>query len=321
MLGRNKVLLVVLAALVVVFVIIQYGGDDNSSFKETLVEIDTAQVDRFIITASIGKPIGLIKKDGIWKVETFGGSFEADRSKVESILAEVDGLKSKRLVGKDEKDWSKFETDQEKGKRIQFYAENDLLADLMVGKFDFIQNQQAQYNPYSQQPQGEMLTYIRLYDEMEVYATESFLKMILSDEPQSYRDKKLSQFDPEKVDQVLYATKYGEPFILSKKNGVWLMGTQEVDSVQTKEYIKNASKQKGRDFANGYMKDPNTFYASVDFKGPDMEPVSITAFEVDSADFVLESSQYPMRYFQVQGSNPLESVFVGKEYFLKNKAD
>lgn len=319
MLNKNRLLIIVLLVLAAVLFVLQYSKDSDSTFKQELVQIDTASVDRL----SIQSPEGLIslnKEDTRWFVEARGKVFEANTQKARSLISDLSGLTAKRVAATSHKNWKKFDVGTDKGVLVGMSHGNSTLAEIVVGKFDYIPlKNQGQMNPYGQQAQGEMITYVRLPDEETVYATEGMLKINLSADVNDYRDKALLRFNPELVGHMEVYTKEGDDFTLDKQLGYWRMEDIRLDSLKTTKYFRTLSNQNGSRFSDVQELNPESRVASIVLSGDKLEPITLASYQLDSAQFVVVSSQYPERFFVGDESGFMKRIFVEKNYFFDLK--
>lgn len=162
------------------------GQEKQRTFRNTLIDIDTASINTIRITPKGGSELTVWKEGETWKVknDTFTG--DADIEKVEQLIGELLLIKPKSLTSKSEATWKEYEVDDENAMRVLIEAEGQDKMELLVGKFNIQQPknpQAAPANPYQQQAQMRPLSYVRIAGEKETYSVDGLLNMSLNRKP------------------------------------------------------------------------------------------------------------------------------------------
>ncbi len=188
----NSFLAILLLALIGFFAANYFFGKDKKrTFKKDLVSIDSAKVSSIVLypTAMEGKKLTFEKQDTTWTVAKEDSTAEeANQDLVNYMLGSLMQMKTKRLATTKQEKWEEYQVAEKGGTRVQVMEGSDKTLDLYVGKFSMQQKPQVpgggqQQNPMQmqqQQQQPNMMTYVRLDGENEVYAVDGMLSMALN---------------------------------------------------------------------------------------------------------------------------------------------
>ncbi|MEQ8685354.1 MAG: DUF4340 domain-containing protein [Imperialibacter sp.] len=232
-------LLGVLGILIALYFVVQFTTDRgrSKSFRSELVKIDTSAVTRLQIKAG-GEQLVMEKEAGKWKVNTATGKkVAATSSSVKGALNSLMSVKPSRLVAKDDSKWKDYQVDSA-GTRVEVFEGGEKTLDLVVGRFNM-------------EGQRQFSTYVRLFDEPEVYSAANFMGASLSTNSASYRNQQLARITKDSVYQVTF--EYPDSaFTLSKTDGKWLLDGQPADSANTAKYLQGIAYLSNRNFADDF---------------------------------------------------------------------
>lgn len=321
MLSKNnsKILLIVLLVLVALFLIKKYTDHSDSTIINEIVTVDTAQVNKIVIYPPKGAAeIVLQKKDNGWKVISKNEEHKADMRKIKSILADMLRLKPISVVGTEKSQWKKYEVDDSLSTRVKLMTDNKVKADVLLGKFNFLAARNAQPSPYQRRPQGEMISYVRPYNDVNTYSVEGMIRMNFSADADNYRDKtfvKTTQSDIEKID-----FDYGNSgaFSLVKDGNYWKINHEPVDSATVVRYLRGFSGTSGSKIIHDFDETKYKQLGTIDIEIKNGKPVKLTAF-ADSVNYVVHSSQNHDTYFDGKAAKLFDKFFVSKDYFFKKE--
>lgn len=319
MLSKNRtiLLLVVLAIVVGIYLIMNYTQDKERNFRTRLVDFDTAVVNRIEISppSPAGKMV-LLKKAGSWKAIESENEYSADNGSVRNLMMQLDGSKVINVAANSPSDWEKYKTTDLQGTRVQFMNNSDILSDIFLGKFDYIQpKNQQQQNPYMQQPQGEMLSYARISGEDAVYTIDGMISLGLGKTADDYRDKRLTNLDFVNIEEISFSYADGTTFKIFKEMDKWLADHIAIDSATTVSYLKSIVNLRGREFFNDFVPDKDIF-AKVTISQTASDPIELKAYAMDTASFVLASSANPTNLILDTDKKITEKLFVRKDHFI-----
>jgi hypothetical protein len=325
---NTKTLIILLVVLGLIFLISKLTEKEDRTFKSEMVSIDTAKVTKMVIHPKLGdkgKEVMFTKTGTEWKLESDGKSYKPDQTSVKNILSELVRMKSERVAATEETKWKEFEVTDSTATRIMLYNDNKLLADLYVGKFNYVQppQGQGQQNPYQQQNKGRMSTYVRPAGDKEVYVVDGFIKMSIQANVNTYRDKTLFASNKDDLTKIAFNYPNGEGFVLSKDGTKWFLNGQPTDSVMTAKYLSKLAKVTSTNFIDDVMPLTSVPTHQVKIEGNNIIPVEISAFPADSVNkYVVTSSLNPDSKYSGAKSGLFERVFVkSSEFFTVEKKD
>jgi hypothetical protein len=321
MLSKNnsKILLIVLLVLVALFLIKKYTDHSDSTIINEIVTVDTAQIDKIVIYPPKGAAqIVLEKKENNWKVKSKNEEHVADKRKIKSILADMLRLNPISVVGTEKSQWKKFEVDDSLSTRVKLMKNDKVKADVLLGKFNFIQAQNAQPNPYQRRPQGEMISYVRPYNDVNTYSVEGMIRMNFSADADNYRDKTFVKADQSAINKIDFNYGNSGNFTLTKEKKYWKIDHEPVDSATVVRYLRYLSRTSGSKIVHNFDQNRYKQIGTINIGSTNGKPVTLTAF-ADSSNYVVHSSQNPDTYFDGNAAKLFDKFFVGKDYFFKKK--
>ncbi len=322
MLSKNnsKVLLVILVVLLAVYAVLQLTDHSDSNMKTDLVAVDTAQIDKIVIQPPKAAPqIVLQRNGGTWQVAAENETHVADKRKINSILRDLMRLKPTSVVATDKEQWKKYEVTDSLGTRVKLMKGNKVKADVLLGKFNFIAAKNRQPNPYQRQPQGEMVSYVRPYDDNAVYSVDGMIKMNFSADPDNYRDKTFVNLQQNEIKKIDFAYPGSSPFSLEKDDKGWKINHEPVDSATVVRYLRSLGHANGTKLVHNFDKSSNPQIGKISIERNNDSPVELTAYAVDSAKYVVHSSLNKDTWFDGNSGRLYKRFFVDKPYFFKKE--
>jgi hypothetical protein len=303
---NNRILsLVFIALLIIVVVFIFLDSDRNErTFREVLVDIDTSAVTKIVILSQANnlQPLNIYKQNDEWFVGLESGkSARVTNQKIEQAFRDLTGIKPKRLAAKGEAKWNSFKVDST-GTRVQVFEGNNNTLDIVFGRFN-----------YQQQPRS-ISTYVRLFNDNDVYEVDGFLAMTFNQKADAFRDGTIVSGDFNNWTNLNFDYPADSSFTLTKLNNKWFINNVETDSVKTANYLRTLSNFSRTNFADDAEINPDqspTYNLTV--TDANLEFTEVKAF-VDTS-YVVISSQNPDTKFD--GKTFGSSIFVGQSSFFK----
>ena len=297
---NNLTLIIVLAALVGIYFIVQYtGGKKKSkSLRTELVQIDTAKVTKVSVEAK-GEMIDLYKEAGQWKLKYADGRVVgANEASIKSALGALLTVKPSRMASRKESNWLEYQVDDSTGTRVKVYEESDKTLDIMLGRFG-VQGQQSYH------------TFVRLYEDKEVYVANNFMNFAVPIDGASYRNQELMRTDQDTLISINLNYPADSSVQLSNNAGVWFANGQLADSTAIAAYIG------GLDFVNSKLfEDENSDLTipvlTARFAFSNRKDITIEAYQ-RNAEWVINSSENKKSYFK--DDELMKNLFVGISTF------
>jgi len=291
----------VLLALVLVYVGVRFfGGSSRSqSFRETLVDIDTAKVTRIVISKG-DTETELEKKDHGWQVKEGDIEAVAVKQKVKGALATLLTIKPGRIVSRKPEKWKDFQVDST-GTQVRVFEGNSKTLDLMIGRFDM-------------KGQREFLTYVRLSEDDNVYTADNFMSFSLSQESKNFRNNNLVKVTKDSISLISFEY-IDNSFQLIRNGDLWQIEEKIADSTASVNFIRDISYLTNTNFANHVdieaLSEPVSIVVNID---GETTPVEIKVYSDSSGNWIFNTSQNPTEYFS--DSVLVRKVLKSRDYFL-----
>jgi hypothetical protein len=300
---KNIRLLGFLVILVLVYVSLKVFKNTNrsKSFRQELVQIDTSQVSKLVISKS-GNSFQVMKEDGSWKVSISDvKNVDATASSVRNALGTLLSIRPDRIATRDPNKWSEYQVDTT-GTRVQVFEGDKNTLDLIIGRFGV-------------QGQRQFHTFVRLEGDDEVYAANDFMGISFPSEPKSFRNSRFLQMETDSIYQITFQYPADSSYILSKRDSVWYIGLQPADSASVADYLSDLRFISSTEFVDDV--DPNmlinpVYKVEIESKGKENETVE--AYSHPKYELIFHSSYNPKAYFSDEKLN--SRVFKGMEGLL-----
>ncbi len=289
--------------LIVLFFILLDSDKNERTFREVLVEIDTTAVTEILIYPKSQKhqEVKLFKDDTGWKVALTGGKkAKVADQKIHDILLQLLAAKPKKLAARDKARWNEFQVDST-GSRVKVMEGSEVTLDLVIGRFSF------------QQPRT-MNTFVRLYNDTDVYEVDGFLDMTFNQNSNSFRDGTIINADYNSWTQLQFNYPADSSFQLVKKGNNWLLNGANTDSLKTINYLRRIARLSNNSFLDNInfseLKSPAF---SLNITTADFNFIEVKAY-IDSSGYIIHSTQNPDALFD--GTSTGKTLFVSRLEFL-----
>lgn len=315
----NKRLLFLLGGLAVILLltIIVKIPKENASLKTRIFELDTIQVTRILLYPRLSNeiPVEFNRQGSEWIVQKGDITAAARNGAVQNMFIEAVSLKPQSLATRDISKWEEYELTDSLGTRVKFINNNGkVLADLMIGKFTYEQVE----NPYGGYGGNNIrgTSFVRLYDEKDVYSVDGFLQFTFNGNFDDWRDKTFIKSDKNNITSVRFIYPVDSSFVLLKEGTAWNAGNQKADSAIVANYLNTMSLLNGQDFKDKYQ--PVTSPVSqIMVEGNNLTSFTVKCFRGEGDDeFILNSSLNPDVYFASAADGIYEKIFKSQKYFL-----
>ena len=303
--ANNKILGIIFGILVLIgiFLFVFDGGKTERTFREVLVDIDSSAVTEILIypKSQNHKEVKLYKdKDG-WRVTLVsGGSAKVADQRITSLFEQLLAIKPKRRAARDESKWNELQVDST-GSRVKVFEGSKLALDLVIGRFSF------------QQPRT-MNTFVRLFNDKDVYEVDGFLDMTFNQGANIFRDGTVIKSDQSSWKQIQFAYPADSSFQMVKSGSSWLLNGKVTDSLKTANYLSRLANLSNNNFIDDIR--VNTTSAptfSLNITTSDLKFIEIKGYQ-DSSQFIIRSSQNPDAWFD--GTSLSKNIFVGQSSFF-----
>ncbi len=302
---NNKTLLIIFVALLAAWGLSQMNsGKRNRSFNTDLIKIDTAAVTTINLypKSDEQKEITLSKENGIWVATQGPVTTKANQSAVQSLLGNLNLIKTKRVAAKKPEKWKDYEVGETTGSRVKVFAGSELVEDFIVGRFSF--NQQTRSG----------LSFVRLTQADEVYAIDGFLSMTMSQGFNSYRIKEFLKLNTADITGLSLTNNDGTKTTLTVLNGQWSKEGITIDSTTMSTYLTGIQSTFGNDFVDGLEEGTlsSQLYKTLTITGNNLtEPISINCYRDINREkpYLLRSSQNKDALFESGEEGIYDKIF------------
>ncbi len=294
---NSKILIsifVVLLALVVLVELID-SRKGNRTFKNELVNVEAAEVTSLELypKAMNGNLIRIFLENEKWKVESDGKTYNADGPNVTRMIAELNEMKTKSVAATSKDKWEQFEVTDSLGTRVKLMKGNDVLADVVIGKFSF------------QQPRTTT-SYVRLTDDKEVYGVEGMLAMSFNRNLNSFRDRTIIKSNKADWTKLTFSYPADSSFVLERRDNKWMIGDMQADSAKVAQYFTRIANLTDGSFVNEKPVIVPTHRLSIEGNNM-MQKVEVIGYYSDPEHFVMESNLNPDTW--INSKTTAEKVF------------
>ena len=302
---NNKILALVFGILLVfgLLIFLFQSGKNERTFRDVLVDVDTTSTTEILIypKSQNHAEVKLFKDKDEWRVTLpTGGSAKVSDQRMSSLFAQLLAIKPKRLAARDESKWNELQVDST-GSRVKVYQDSKLTLDLVIGRFSF------------QQPRT-MNTFVRLYNDKDVYEVDGFLDMTFNQGANIFRDGTVIKSDYNSWQQIQFVYPADSSFQIVKSGNTWLLNGNLTDSLKTVNYLNRLANLSNNSFVDGDNINPATTPTfSLNITTVDLKFIEIKGYQ-DSTALIIQSSQNPEAWFD--GASLSKTIFVGKSTFL-----
>jgi len=300
-------LLGLLVVLLVIYAATQFFSSTGRSrqFREELVSIDTEKVTLVQISKN-NETVIIIESEEGWKVSTNEGpEFVAEEDRLMSSLSSLQTIKPSRVASRNPDKWQEFEVDST-GTRVQVFEEGEKTLDIVIGRFGM-------------QSQQQFHSYVRLFDDDNVYVAENFMGFSVPTNEESYRNQMVTSFSSDSVNTVRFLYPSDSTFSLQKSiSGQWVSEDFEPDSAKTSQFFNALSKMNSAKFSNDVVSGLTpTFQVIIELMGK--ESIVLQAVAKNDSTYLISSSQNKEGIFE--DSSLFEKIFKAKSSFYSETSD
>ncbi len=281
----------------------------SQNFETDLISIDTAKVTMIKIAPKGASETEMVLQRNEtfqWLATKGTVTAIAKKSAVDSILNNLQLIKTKRVAAKEKEKWVDYGVDEVNGTRVKIYAGSQLLEDFMVGRFSF--NQET----------SQELSFVRISGGEEVYAINGLLSKHLVQGFDTYRNKDLLKVVKADITSLSLTKEDGMVQSFIKLNNQWTNDSTVINKLAITNYLSGIQNVMGSKFDDDI--DPTTYripkYRNLVIKGNNMpQPITITCYrdEAKTPPYILQSSQNRKSYFSSEESDLFQKLFVALE--------
>jgi hypothetical protein len=317
---NNKKLLYLLAVLIVLLcvTILIKIPKEKATFKAKLIEFDTTQVNKIILYPRItdGKPFEFVNTQGKWNIQQGNIISVPEKDAVRNFMLDVLNIKPQNLASVDKSKWKEFDLTDSLAIRIKFLdKKGKVLADLMIGKFSYKPGDNPNAGYGGNNVQGT--SFVRLYNEKEVYGVDGFLTFSFGGKFNDYRDKSFLKLSKSDITKIKFTYPADSSYTLNQKDSVWYAGNKVADSLITANFINSLGFLNGQDIKDNYREVSAPVY-QINIEGKNLLNITVKCFTGEQADeYILNSNFNPEMYYTSRKNGLFDQVFKPQRFFFK----
>jgi hypothetical protein len=307
---NNKILLIVLIVLTGLFFLARTIKQKRSSgnLKTDIVRIDSSLVNSILLypSAEKGAEIMFSRSGFNWQVTKGDITADADKSNIDNLFAELLVLRPESIVTRNKEKWANYGVTDSLGTRVIMKEGKKPVLDLVVGRFDY----QPSPSGYSGTGgnYGTGRTYIRLFDETDVYVVKGFLAMSFNQVFKNWRDQTFLNFDINNINLLTFDYPADSGFVAMKSDTVWIVEGIIADSTSMASYLNAISRKSNSVFTDSFTPVIGADY-QLTINGVNMAPIIIKAYRKGENEYIMNSSQNPDSYFTSPRSVLFGTIF------------
>lgn len=303
---NNKILGIIFIGLLALYFIKKVvSKPEVRSFKEVLVSVDTASVNKLIYYPKGGSPVISLQRNGSnWTANNGTKTVDAVSGIIQSMLAPTTEIKPLQLISKSKEKWADYEVDDASGKKVELYNGDKLLSSFYVGRFNFNQNTKT------------AKTYMRLSGEDDIYIIDGFLSMTYEKQFDDFRNKNL--FNGLNSENITGLKISGDVNIGLGKDisGQWIddEGLTK-DSLSVARYIQSLSNARGSEIIDDYSPH-NNLISQINISTKDnINNQNIDIYKEGDNSFIMKSSSNDV-FFKTDSSGIFKSLYLDLKELL-----
>lgn len=320
---KQLILLTVLATLLVAWVVVRYfDGQNNPAFTADFPVIHPDEIHTIELYSSFDSQfmITLYETENGWRVRRHKTDVPASQERVKTAIEELGYLNATRLAGTGESEWQRFGVADSQVTRLVAYTNRGIELDLLIGKFQYLQTDNAplitRAPPATDNKRG--ITYIRLTGDDKVYTAEGFFGPHLHIPFRMWRSYQVLQVDTNQLDSMQFIYPEGGSFTVATSDSGWKVGQTDVHPKGREIYLAAIANRTYNELADAFVPERPALFEVNYFLGTD-ETVNLKAYEANSGQIIIASSQNVGTYFLDREDELLDELFPPKYFFTGGK--
>lgn len=295
----TKILVAILAVLIAGFVLTKVFRSParESNVDGRALRLDTARISEIALrTRNNDVEVRLLRQAEGWKAAKPDVSVDADPYAVKSVLRTLAGLKSERIVTRNEDKWNDYGVGDSVTVTIKAYDAGNEIADYIIG------NERS----------GK--TYIRQAKKSEVFAVDGMIRTAFNKDFDDFRNRAFLRVEPERVVRVTFNYPSDSGFVVSRKDGAWMLGESLADSASVESYLHSLRTKNLSSFADEFSPagDPDI---SIVLESDSTVLENIRAWHQPDSTWRLTSDLRGDVYFSDAGSTIARDLFKSRKSF------
>lgn len=308
---NNKLLSAIFIGLFTLYAVTKMvkSNRGNRTFKNQLTLVDTALVQSVVLHPQIEQhqEIRFNRSTQGWVMQRGNLQALAQRGKLINLLKAFRDIKPQRLVAKSQSKWGEYQLTDSLATKVTLLGTNGRqLTSLLIGKVN----------------KGGV-AFVRLPNETEIYAIESYLAANINKGFNDWRNQDLINLLSNQVEKIEFKYDGDSSLVLEKGKEGWKMGNEKADSVLVNQYLNSIATRRSDKFDDKFniRQAPRYILA---LSGKKMKPqpqIIVQGFEGGNNEVFLRSSVNPNAVFRSKRNELFAEIFKSKADFVKKKEE
>ena len=160
-----------------------------------------------------------------------------------------------------------------------------------------------------QQNQISGLSYVRKFEDEEVYAVNGFLALSFNRDFNAWRNQTILDLNTSLLSRIMYDYPSDSGFIAQKSETGWMVAGLSADSIAISRYLTGIAMQRSADFTEGLSSVIAPDY-QLTFEDENMSPVQVNAYNQPDGSFLINSSSNPSSWFSSEKEGVFSDLFI-----------
>ncbi len=310
MTNATKTLSTILILVVALTLGVKLSSHSSSSkaFRSSIVNVDTAMVNKVIINKPTkGKKVILKKNGADWKVSgATNTAYPADGRQVDQAINQLTHLQVKSVATRNPENYTRYKTDST-GTKVLLMNGDKQLAGLIIGAPQFVSRR-------------EFNSYVRPVNDKSVYAVNGFLGSSSSTDVNQWRDKGVWKLDKEQITGVDFQFPADSSYNIKRvKDNKWVSNGDTLKQSSVRSILNQFSPLRAEGFVDSLSASDfgKPLYAiQLHLKNGSQKTLRLKPLEGDSTAFEATASAYPY-VFTLNKSTWENTVLKARKGLLK----
>lgn len=318
------VLLIVLSALVAIWFITDWVDESReNTFDTDFPELNLDEIDTLKIYAKAeeGREVTIYHNGEEWRVVKNSIDAPLHDGRIDILFTEFQNLKPTRLAGISKDDWDELGVTETSGTRVVAISDKGVELDLMVGEFQYhdSRNRSVERAPPGS-PGKRGITHVRLTDQERVYSAEGFFGPNFNQQFETWRNQLIVNINVEELSHITFIYPENSTFRIDASGEDWYYGDEQINKQSQQQYASLLYMKKHTYFADAFVADRDPLF-QVKYALKTGEEIVLDAFEANSGQIIIRSSQNPETFFLDHDDGILNSYFPPLDFFFDPNTD
>lgn len=323
----KKTHLILIAILISLSAVWYFTRDVDENREKTFAadfpEIDLNAVHTLKIYAHVenGNEVILYRQGDDWRVLKGMSEAPVHEGRMDVLFTELMNLKPTRLAGISKDDWNELGVTDSLGTRLKLITDEGLVLDMMIGQFQYRDAKKSMVNrapPGTQNKRG--ITYVRLIGDEKVYSAEGFFGPNFNQIFETWRNQLLVSIDLSQLQNIEFRYPENSNFSIDVQSDGWYYEGSRINPQSQEIYASLLVNRKHTFFADAFEMDRNPLFQVI-YHLADSTEIILDAFEANSGQIIIRSSQNPETFFLDYDDSLLDGLFPPLEFFFNPHVD